>query len=248
MLKALNIIISIDLKKGFYRHAIPPARNAIHNWRALELTLLRQRHTRSATELESPSDLSPAGYLARQLLSVFNGDWRNQFVERYCLSPMETVEGCKDTMMSLLSCILIDALAERIPSTHRWHTIAPTLEAQCLGLLLHGILRRVSDLVGGSYNQAAALDLEQDAPENSQEAWKIYRAKKDKRSQQFLSSIEADITLSMACIASEPADHVMSRLQSLDHSGPRVWALAFDLFPIEGTWGRISSSLNLYYR
>jgi hypothetical protein len=219
-MKALSIIVEADLKKGFYRHVDPPPQHAVHSRRALELTLLRQRHTRSATELESPSRLSAEEYVAERILATFNGDWRHPFMEHYCIGLCcqgGNVSVCRDNMLSLLSCVLVDSLADKVPSSHRWYTIGPTLEAQCLGLLLHKILRRVSEQCGGSYNQRA--EVEQNAPEGSQEAFKTYRAKKDRRSQKFLGSIEADVTLTLACIASEPVDHVTSRLQTLDHSG-----------------------------
>lgn len=50
-------------------------------------------------------------------------------------------------------------------------------------------------------------------------SYQEYRAKKDAKSLAFMSDPSAPMTLTIACIATEPIDHLSARLQHLDCAG-----------------------------
>ncbi len=105
----------------------------------LEITLLRQRHTRARTATESPIEGADT-QMAAHILDFFNGDWTKGFIEHYCWRDsccnFGQIEFAISICIFLLSAILLDKVGEDVPSTHRWHTAAPSLETQAWGTIV----------------------------------------------------------------------------------------------------------------
>ena len=217
---ALSTLVASDLALGYYPSRSPPAWCSSHNSALLQMSLHRHLYTRAAYVTESAlPDNGPEDILARGLLRVFNGDWRKHHLEHYCSGPGcpcgGSLERCIDTCLALLQSVLCEKLGERVPSTSRWWTICPTLEAQCLGLVLHNALGRVSDLSSHCVN---AVQLPEGA-EDSIAAFRLYNAKKDKTAKEFVGSPKAVLLVSVAAAVGEPVDHLLARLQRLDVTG-----------------------------
>jgi hypothetical protein len=225
---ALATLVTSDLVLGYYPCRKPPDWCISHNSALLEMTLHRHLYTRAAyvTESALPDD-RPSDILARGLLRVFNGDWRKHYIEHYCSGigcPCGgSLHRCMDTCLALLQSVLCETLGERVPSTSRWWAICPTLEAQCLALVLHNVLGRVSDLASHSVN---AVQLQEGA-EDSIAAFRLYNAKKDKTAKEFVGSPEAALLVSVAAAVGEPVDHLLARLQRLDVTGRLLGTCGF---------------------
>jgi hypothetical protein len=221
--EALAALVTNDLSIGYFKNARPDAGFRAHSERCLEITLLRHRHTRSATVLESPQD-GPQDVLAGKMLSILNGDWSHHTLQHLCfLDPCPcggTLAKCIQTTTALLEAVLLDRIAEKVPAASRWHTVAPTMEAQGLGLLCHNVLGRLSQLAANNPNALAARPpAAADQDEDAIAAFRAYNAKKDAKCRDFLSGLDAAVTVASACCLTEPVDHLMARLQRLDDCG-----------------------------
>lgn len=224
---ALRTLVTADLQLGYHPHRKPPAWCLGHNMAMLELTLHRHHYTRAATAAESPlNEMTPEHVLSRSLLRLLNGDWRAAYLEHNCSGAScpcgGTLDRCIDSCVAVLEALLCDRLGERVPSTNKWWTMGPTLEAQCLGLVIHRVLSRLSDL---SSNRTNAVQVREGAAEDSIEAFRLYNSRKDAKSRAFLGSLEAPWVLSIACAAGEPMDHLMARIQRLDECGFTGWLM-----------------------
>jgi hypothetical protein len=179
------------------------------------------RFTRAANVLETNNDCTEYT-IAQKLLLVFNGDWRNPWLEHYhWLDDCPcggTPEKCAEMCVALVQSVVFERVMEEVPSSSRWHTVAPALEAQGLGLLLHNILGRVSDAAANKSN-AVSLPEYVDPVEDATLAFRAYNAAKDRKASTFLGSPDSQMTVALACAISEPVDHLMARLQRLDHEG-----------------------------
>ena len=237
--KALRELVAIDLASGYYKHLRPPIFCRDHNQKILQITLLRHKFTRAATVLEGSED-GPEALLAEKLLCILNGDWSEAFVQHYCFAEPcpcgGTKERCVDTCCALLEAVILDRAAEKVPSCNRWHTVAPTLETQGLGLLLHNTLGRTSKLLSQKSGVDLGPDIDAALPpgaDDSISAFRLHNAKKDRKARSWLSRLDAPVTVAVACCATEPTDHLMARLQRLDDTGyagpwlqfvcPTVW-------------------------
>ena len=103
--------------------------------RSADVTLRRSHYTRGRLEKESPiDDDSTDEQLCRELLRMFNGDWSQPTIVHYCFEPNCCSGGqlgaARQRIVALLTAALVDRLGEKLPSTHRWHTISPALTTQ----------------------------------------------------------------------------------------------------------------------
>jgi hypothetical protein len=216
---ALRKVVSADLMLGLYCRK-PPGWCRDHNRKILQLTLLRNRYTRAATVLEMGSGAGPDDVLAEKILDLCNGDWTLPYVQHFCWKPSCLCGGlmstCVDTMSAVLEAVILGRSAERVPSVNRWHTVAPTLEAQGLGFMLHSVLPRIFELAGGATNAIAQAA---DVPEDSVAAFRAYNAAKDRKCRAFVGKPDAAISIGIACALTEPLDHLMARMQRLDDTG-----------------------------
>ncbi len=121
-------------------------------------------------------------------------------------------------MTALLSTALLGELGERVPASNRWHTFGRALDVQAFGLSLHRVLGRLSELAGCSPN--ALADIAQGKEDQTGETdFAAYRAKKDLKSNKFLTDPSSSILLLEAAAMCEPLDHLSARLQRLDFAG-----------------------------
>ena len=177
---ALVALLKSDLERGgFVRGAQPiDVRASQHREQVIDITVLRRRHTRGRTDKESPFDEPELVNLVHRAVAFFNGDWRQRQIQHWCTGDCchgGSLDACVGRATSLLMPLLVDRLSERVPSEHRWHTFGPALETQTFGVLFHGLLCRLTELVKGVANPIA--------PANEGEAgdaddFKVYRAKK----------------------------------------------------------------------
>jgi hypothetical protein len=194
----------------------------------VRMTLLRRQFLRGRSEKESPFCDNALLKLVDELLAFFNGDWRDRRVQHLCFGADCCRGGKLDAAVgratSLLMSVLIDRLGETVPSENRWHTFGPSLEIQTFGVLFHGLLSRLAEVVNGSVNALKNLDASIEAGNEFQ----VYRAKKDRKCATFLMDSSTPVTIALAAVASEPVDHLSARMQLLDHQGHGVTELVAD--------------------
>jgi hypothetical protein len=218
---ALDLIVRRDIERFFFRGTPPPVGADTHAFRTMQLTLSRHRFTRAALERESPSGMTGEfGDLCNELQRMLNGDWRKPYLQHFCIDPHccggGNVEVCIAKVSALLHAVLLARLGERVPSSHRWHTVAPALEVQAFGMLCHSILPRMIELAGASTN---AVTASVGADENSTDAFIAYRAKKDTKCREFMQAADSPPVVALAVIVSEPVEHLSARLRRLDYAG-----------------------------
>ena len=141
-----------------------------------------------------------------------------QHIQHYCWRPgccnNHQLDTCVDSIFSVLDEAIFSKLGEVVPSTHRWHTVGPALETQCLGMVCHNVLGRV-------FNMTTGLDPDDDpeaADQDDQESWNKFCAQQKKKASTFLGDIpKTEQYLMVACMASAPVDRLSARMQHLEH-------------------------------
>ena len=136
-------IVQSDLESGGHFPGVaPPSEYKTHLRVMLRITLLRPLFTRGRRgELSTPKMEDELTELARIIEIAFNGDIRAY----YCM--FYDVDGTVTMMEAAVACAnvvsrLADDLGRDLASTHRWHTIEPSLTRQGVLAILHNLLRR----------------------------------------------------------------------------------------------------------
>ena len=109
----------------------------VHAEHVLQITVLRHRRTRAATELESPTDDQELDDLCDKIVNVINCDWRKgKFMHLHCNEDCPcggNLEVCVELMVSLVLRAVIERLGIKVPASNKWWTIDGALESQTLG-------------------------------------------------------------------------------------------------------------------
>ena len=97
--------------------------------------------------------------LATALKTFFNGDWRKPVLQHFCVGRCcggQRRDMSRATAIRLIRHAILDELATKIPSVHRWHTWGPSIARATLGCLLHGVLARCLSLCESDVVEPAA--------------------------------------------------------------------------------------------
>eukprot|EP00969_Alexandrium_andersonii_P301780 13339749-Alexandrium_andersonii.AAC.1 len=144
-LRQLDNVIREDLQSGVYCQS-PPDHFRGQSSQLLRMTLLRAKHVRGRSELESPAGVSDIDALADGLLEIFNGDWRRPCLQHFCRGSRCRCGGDREALLQIARSLLgalFSMLAAKLPATNRWYTFGPALASQSLLCLLHSVLPRV---------------------------------------------------------------------------------------------------------
>lgn len=219
VLAALREQVRADLSLGFFPHQRPPSQQfAEHTNRIFAVTIGRADSTRGRLAYESPADEVELLELMETARGLLNGDWSVQRLQHFCYGECckgQKLEVCVERCVALLAHLVFRRLGAKVPASNRWYTFAPSLCTQSLGLLCHGILRRVIFACAfGGFD----AELEAEYAENSAMAWKSYVTRKHRTSADFLADYPENAqVLAIACVVTEPVDKLSARLQHLDH-------------------------------
>ncbi len=215
----LRQMLREDLSVGFFPRQQPPPQNEIHTKRILSATAGRADFARGRNQFESPADTREFDQLSYAALNLLNGDWRQQRVEHFCFLENccdgHKVDVCVERCTALLAELVFNRLGEKVPAANRWHTLAPTLCSQSLGLFCHGVLRRViHGCAFGSYDD----QLQAEHPEGSAMAFQAYVTHKHRTAADFFTDYPHNAQLlGIAVVVTEAVDKLSARLQHLDH-------------------------------
>jgi hypothetical protein len=113
-----------------------------------------------------------------ELRAFFNGDWRAPGLQHFCNGKCcrrQQLAYSRKQGVRLLREAILDELAMRTPSVHRWDTWSPTISASTLGGLLHSFLPRViarCNMNMAEFAPEANADDPQVDPDAGSTAWK----------------------------------------------------------------------------
>ena len=110
--------------------------------------------------------------------------------------------------MSLLAAAIFDPMAERVAALSRWHTWAGAVEGAALGMCLCRLLPRVVAACPQFTEEPQRRDVagpdQPPNPQDSSDAWHVYRDKKTKQCVAFVTHEATSMLLAMAAVCSEP--------------------------------------------
>ncbi len=207
-------IVKADLANNFFRSQHPPPQAREHNQRILEATYLRHRYTRSRDVAPDTEREKETSATVDMLLDLLNGDWRRPCFQHWCHDRKcpcgQSLDRLVDLVVPILERVVFEPLSSRTPSTSRWHTYGPSFEGGSLGVLLCQVLPR-------SLHAAGPLSRENDGDSGSDD-WRELCSAKAKDAVEFFSQRQSGISLTTACVVTEPLEHLSLVLQHSDEA------------------------------
>jgi len=204
-------IVQSDLESGGYFAGVaPPSEYKTHLRRMLRITLLRPLFTRGRGELSTPKLEDDLTNLARLIEKAFPGDTRADHCMFYDVGGTVTIMEAAAAGANVVS-RLADDLGRDLASTHRWHTIEPSLTRQGALAILHNLLRRG---VQNAFRQAS--DDLPDVAVDREEDFATRMMRKESKCKEDASTPQHCLNIIQSLWASEPSDTLNSTMQHED--------------------------------